>query len=134
MDTQTYQILIDSSYDELPSEAKQYVHRLVTKASRKPFVSIVLKGFYDSAIKADDNDIECLLSGAFIDSDPFEKAGCFWYLKIKIFLFIYSLLTGIAIPNLLKKNYCLFLQSLVIASYLVEEGYVNESPFNWDYE
>jgi hypothetical protein len=134
MDTQTYRILIDSSYDELPREAEHYVNRLVTKASRKPFVSIVLKGFYDSSIKADDNDIECLLSSAFIDADQNRKVGCFWYLKTKIFLFIYSLLTGVAIPNLLKKNYCLFLQSLVIASYLVEEGYVNKSPFDWDYE
>jgi hypothetical protein len=134
MDTQIYQILIDSSYDELPSEAKHYVDRLVNKASKKPFVSIVLKGFYDSAIKADDNDIECLLSGAFIDADQNRKVRCFWYLKTKIFLFIYSLLTGVVIPNLLKKNYCLFLQSLVIASYLAKEGYVNESPYDWDYE
>ena len=134
MDTQIYQILIDSSYDELPSVAKHYVNRLVNKASKSPFVSAVLKGFYDSAIKADDNDIECLLSGAFIDSDPFEKAGCFWYLKIKIFLFIYSLLTGVTIPKLLKENFCLFLRSVVIVSYLVKEGYVNESPYYWDYE
>jgi hypothetical protein len=40
----------------------------------------------------------------------------------------------VTIPKLLKKNYCLFLQSLVIASYLAKEGYVNESPFDWDYE
>ena len=134
MDTQTYQILIDLSYDELPREAKHYVNRLVNKASKNPFVSKILEGFYDSAIKADDNDIERLLSGAFIDADQSRKVGCFWYLKTKIFLFIYSLLTGVAIPKLLKKDYCLFLQSLVIASYLVKEGYVNKFPFDWDYE
>lgn len=134
MNTQTYRILIDSSYDKLPSEAKHYVNRLVTKASKKPFVSAVLKGFYDAATKADDDDINVLLSGAFIDSDPFEKVGCFWYLKIKMFLFLYSLLTGVAIPKLLKENYSLFLQSLVIASYFVEEGYVNEPPYDWDYK
>jgi hypothetical protein len=132
MDTQIYQILIDSSYDELPIEAKHYVNRLVTKVSKKPFVLSILKGFHSSAIKS--NNVDVLLSGAFIDSDPFEKAGCFWYLKIKIFLFIYSLLTGVTIPKLLKKNFCLFLQSLVIASYLAKEGYVNESPYDWDYE
>lgn len=132
MDTQIYQILIDSSYDELPSEAKHYVNHLVNKASKNPFVSTVLKGCNDIAIKTD--DIECLLSGAFIDADQNRKVRCFWYLKIKIFLFVFSLLTGVAIPNLLKKNYCLFLQSLVIASYLVEDGCVNEPPYDWDYE
>jgi hypothetical protein len=43
MDTQIYQILIDSSYDELPIEAKHYVNRLVTKVSKKPFVLSILK-------------------------------------------------------------------------------------------
>ena len=127
----TYQILINLSYDELPSEAKHYVNRLVTKTSKKPFVLSILKGFHNSAIKS--NDVNVLLSGAFIDSDPFKRAGCFWYLKIKIFLFLFSLLTGVAIPKVLKQNYCLFLQSLVIASYFVW-SYVNESLFNWDYE
>ena len=84
--------------------------------------SSILKGFHSSAIKL--NDVDVLLSGAFIDSDPFKRAGCFWYLKIKIFLFVFSLLTGVTIHKLLKENFCLFLQSLVIASYLVEEGYV----------
>ena len=128
----TYRVLINSSYDKLPKEAKHYVNRLVTKVSKKPFVLSILKGFHNSAIKS--NDIECLLSGAFIDSDPFKRAGCFWYLKIKIFLFLFSLLTNVTIPKLLKKNFCLLLQSLVIASYFVEEGYVNESPYYWDYE
>ena len=131
MNTQTYRILIDSSYDELPKEAKHYVNRLVTKVSKKPFVLSILKGFHNSAIKS--NNVNVLLSGAFIDSDPFKRAGCFWYLKIKIFLFLFSLLTGVAIPKVLKQNYCLFLQSLVIASYFVW-SYVNESLFNWDYE
>ena len=131
MDTQIYQILIDSSYDELPIEAKHYVKRLV-KVSKKPFVLSILKGFHSSAIKS--NNVDVLLSGAFIDSDPFKKAGCFWYLKIKIFLFVFSLLTGVTIPKLLKENFCLFLQPLVIASYLAKEGYVNESPYDWDYE
>lgn len=128
----TYRILINLSYDELPNEAKHYVNRLVTKVSKKPFVLSILKGFHNSAIKS--NDVNVLLSGAFIDSDPFKRAGCFWYLKIKIFLFLFSLLTGVTIPKVLRQNYCLFLQSLVIASYFVEEGYVNESLFNWDYE
>ena len=132
MNTQTYRILIDLSYDELPSEAKHYVNRLVNKASKKPFVSTVLKGVHESAIKSD--DIDALLISAFIDADQNRKVGCFWYLKTKIILFAFSLLTGVAIPNLLKKNYCLFLQSLVIASYLAKEGYVNESPYDWDYE
>lgn len=127
----TYRILINLSYDELPNEAKHYVNRLVTKVSKKPFVLSILKGFHNSAIKS--NDVNVLLSGAFIDSDPFKRAGCFWYLKIKIFLFLFSLLTGVAIPKVLKQNYCLFLQSLVIASYFVW-SYVNESLFNWDYE
>ena len=43
MDTQTYRILIDLSYDELPKEAKHFVERLVTRASKKPFVLTVLK-------------------------------------------------------------------------------------------
>jgi hypothetical protein len=120
----TYRVLINLSYAELPTEAKQYVDRLVLKASKNPFTSKLLEGVYESVIKADDNDIECLLSSAFIDADSNRKVGCFWYLKIKIFQFIFSILTGVAIPNLFKKNYCLFLQSLVIASYLVEEGYV----------
>lgn len=132
MNTQTYRILIDSSYDELPKEAKHYVNRLVTKVSKKPFVLSILKGFHNSAIKS--NDVNVLLSGAFIDSDPFKRAGCFWYLKIKIFLFLFSLLTGAVIPEILKENFCLFLRSLVIASYFVEEGYVNESSYCWDYE
>lgn len=132
MNTQTYQILINSSYDELPNEAKHYVNRLVTRASKKPFVSKLLKEIHGGAIKADDIDV--LLSGAFIDADPFRKVGCFWDLKNKIFLFLCSLLTGAVIPRLLKENYSLFLQSLVIASYFVEEGYVNESPYDWDYE
>ena len=134
MNTQTYQILIDSSYDELPREAKHYVNRLVNKASKKPFVSTVLKGCNDSTIKADDNDIECLLSSAFIDADQNRKVGCFWHLKTKILVVVFSLVTGTVIPKLLKKNFCLFLQSLVIASYFVEEGYVNKFPFDWDYE
>jgi hypothetical protein len=120
----TYRVLINLSYAELPTEAKQYVDRLVLKTSKNPFTSKLLEGVYESVIKADDNDIECLLSSAFIDADSNRKVGCFWYLKIKIFQFIFSILTGVAIPNLFKKNYCLFLQSLVIASYLVEEGYV----------
>ena len=136
MKSLTYRVLINLSYAELPTEAKQYIDRLVknTKTSKKPFASKILEGVYESVIKADDNDIECLLSGAFIDADSDRKVGCFWYLKIKIFLFICSLLTGVAIPNLLKKNYCLFLQSLVIASYLAEEGYVILPLIDWDYE
>ena len=132
MNTQTYRILINSSYEELPKEAKQYVNRLVTRASKKPFASKILKGFYDSAIEA--GDIDVLLSSAFIDADLFREGGCFWYLKTRIFLFLYSLLTGVVIPRILKENYCLLLQSLVIASYFVEEGYVNEPPYDWDYE
>jgi hypothetical protein len=120
----TYRVLINLSYAELPTEAKQYVDRLVLKTSKNPFTSKLLEGVYESVIKADDNDIECLLSGAFINADSNRKVGCFWYLKIKIFQFIFSILTGVAIPKLLKENYCLFLQSLVIASYLIEEGYV----------
>ncbi len=132
MNTQTYQILIDLSYNELPSEAKHYVNRLASKASKKPFVSKLLKEIHDGAIKADDIDV--LLSGAFIDADSFREIGCFriflfWYLKT-----LYLLLTGVAIPKLLKENYSLFLQSLVIASYFAEEGYVNKSPYYWDYE
>ena len=135
MNTQTYRILIDSSYDELPREATHYVNRLVTKASKNPFVLEMVKGFYDSAIKI--YDIEHLLNSAFIEAvlnKESKRAGCFWYLKTKILLVVFSLLTGVAIPKLLKQNYCLFLQSLFIATYLVKEGYVNESPFNWDYE
>jgi hypothetical protein len=132
MDTQTYQILIDSSYDEIPREAKHYVNRLVNKASKKPFVSTVLKGCSDVAIKTD--DIECLLIGAIAEFDLNRRIGRFLYLKIKIFMLVFSLLTGATIPKLLKKDYCLFLQSVVIASYLVKEGYVNESPYYWDYE
>ena len=134
MNTQTYRILIDSSYDELPREAKHYVNRLVNRASKKPFVSTVLKGFYNGAIEA--GDIDVLLSSAFIDADPFpfREIGCFWYLKTRIFLFLSSLLTGVVVPRLLKENYGLFIQSLIIASYLAEEGYVNEPPFDWDYE
>jgi hypothetical protein len=124
MKSLTYRVLINLSYAELPNEAKQYVDRLVLKASKNPFTSKLLEGVYESVIKADDNDIECLLSGAFINADSNRKVGCFWYLKIKIFQFIFSILTGVAIPKLLKENYCLFLQSLVIASYLIEEGYV----------
>ena len=131
MNTQIYRILINSSYDELPEEVKHYVNRLVTKVSKKPFVLSILKGFHNSAIKS--NDVNVLLSGAFIDSDPFKRAGCFWYLKIKIFLFLFSLLTGVAIPKVLKQNYCLFLQSLVITSYYIGSN-VDESSFNWDYE
>ena len=133
MRNSTYRILIDSSYDELPSEAKQYVNRLVSKASKKSFVSKILEGNYESAIEASDDGIEILLSGAFIDAD-LRKAGCLWYLKAKIFLFLFSLLTGVAKPKLPKDNFCLFLQSLVIASNFVVEGYVNESPYYWDYE
>lgn len=131
MNTQTYRILIDLSYDELPKEAKHYVNRLATRASKKPFVSKILKELHDIAIKAD--DIECLLSGAFIDSDTNKRAGCSWYLKTEIFLFVLSTLTGVTIPKLLKKNFCLLLQSLVIASYFVW-SYVNEYIFDWDYE
>ena len=120
----TYRVLINLSYAKLPTEAKQYVNRLVLKTSKKPFASKILEGVYENVIKADDNDIECLLSSAFIDADSDRKVGCFWRFKTAIFQFIFSILTGVAIPNLLKKNYCLFLQSLVIASYLVKEGYV----------
>lgn len=132
MNTQTYRILINSSYDELPKEAQNYVNRLVTRASKNPFVSTVLKGFYNGAFEV--GDIDVLLSSAFIDADLFREVGCFWYLKTRIFLFLSSLLTGVAIPKLLKQNYCLFLQSLVVASYFTKEGYVNESPYYWDYE
>jgi hypothetical protein len=110
----TYRVLINLSYAELPNEAKQYVDRLVEQ--KKPFASKILEGVYENVIKADDNDIECLLSGAFIDADSDRKVGCFWRFKTAIFQFIFSILTGVAIPNLFKKNYCLFLQSLVIAS------------------
>lgn len=132
MNTQTYQILINLSYDELPKEAQHYVNRLVTRASEKPSVSKLLKEIHDGAIKADDIDV--LLSSAFIDADPFREIGCFriflfWYLKT-----LCLLLTGVAIPKLLKENYSLFLQSVVIASYFVEEGYVNKSPYYWDYK
>jgi hypothetical protein len=128
----TYRVLINLSYAELPNEAKQYVDRLVKQ--KKPFASKILEGVYENVIKADDNDIECLLSGAFIDADSDRKVGCFWRFKTAIFQFIFSILTGVAIPNLFKKNYCLFLQSLVIASYLVEEGYVILPLIDWDYE
>ena len=131
MNTQTYRILIDSSYDKLPSEAKHYVNRLATKASKNPFVSTVLEGFYNGAIEA--GDIDVLLSSAFIDADQNRKVGCFWYLKTRIFLFIYSQLTGVVIPKLIKENYFLFLRSLFIASYFVW-SYVNESLGEWDYE
>ena len=131
MNTQTYRILINSSYDELPQEAKHYVNRLATKASKNPFVSKILEGYNDIAIKTD--DIECLLNGVFIDSDLNRRAGCSWYLKTEIFLFVLSTLTGVTIPKLLKKNFCLLLQSLVIASYFVW-SYVNEYIFDWDYE
>lgn len=122
MKSLTYRVLINLSYAELPTEAKQYVDRLVKQ--KKTFASKMLEGIYENVIKADDNDIECLLSSAFIDADSNRKVGCFWRFKTAIFQFIFSILTGVAIPNLLKKNYCLFLQSLVIASYLVKEGYV----------
>jgi hypothetical protein len=92
----------------------------------------VLKGFNDVAIKTD--DIECLLIGAIAEFDLNRRIGRFLYLKIKIFMFVFSLLTGATIPKLLKKDYCLFLQSLVIASYLAKEGYINEPPYYWDYE
>ena len=128
----TYRVLINLSYAELPNEAKQYVDRLVKQ--KKPFASKILEGVYENVIKADDNDIECLLSGAFIDADSDRKVGCFWRFKTAIFQFIFSILTGVAIPNLFKKNYCLFLQSLVIASYLAEEGYVILPLIDWDYE
>jgi hypothetical protein len=125
MKSLTYRVLINLSYAELPTEAKQYVDRLVLETSKEPFASKILEGVYENVIKADDNDIECLLlSGAFIDADSNRKVGCFWRFKTAIFQFIFSILTGVAIPNLFKKNYCLFLQSLVIASYLVKEGYV----------
>ena len=132
MRSPTYRILINSSYNKLPKKAKHYVNRLVNRASKKPFVSSVLKGFYNGAIEA--GDIDVLLSSAFIDADPFREVGCFWYLKTRIFLFLSSLLTGAVVPRLLKENYGLFIQSLIIASYLAEEGYVNEPPFDWDYE
>ena len=32
----TYRVLINSSYDELPKEAKHYVNRLVNRASKNP--------------------------------------------------------------------------------------------------
>jgi len=107
-------LLVDLSYDELPTEAKQYVDRLVFKTSKKPFASKILKGLHDTVIKSDDIDV--LLSSAFIDADSDREVGCFWHFKVAIFQFIFSTLTGVAIPKLLKKNYCLFLQSLVIAS------------------
>ena len=134
MDTQIYQILIDSSYDELPREAKHYVNRLVNGTSRKPLVSKILEGVHESAIKSNNDNIECLLGGAFINADQSRKVGCLWHFKTSISLLVFSLLTGVVIPKLLKQNYCLFLQSLVIASYLAKEGYVNESPVDWDYE
>ena len=61
MNTQTYRILIDLSYDELPREAQHFVERLVLKTSKKPFASKILEGVYESAIEADDDDIKCLL-------------------------------------------------------------------------
>ena len=131
MRSPTYRILINSSYNKLPKKAKHYVNRLVNKASKKPFVSTVLKGFYNDAFEA--GDIDVLLSSTFTDADLFREVGCFWYLKTRIFLFLSSLLTGVTIPKLLKKNYCLFLQSLIIASYFVW-SYVNESLGQWDYE
>ena len=132
MRSPTYRILINSSYNKLPKKAKHYVNRLVNKASKKPFVSTVLKGFYNDAFEA--GDIDVLLSSTFTDADLFREVGCFWYLKTRIFLFLSSLLTGVTIPKLLKKNYCLFLQSLIIANHFVEEGYVNKPPYDWDYE
>jgi hypothetical protein len=107
-------LLVDLSYDELPTKAKQYVDRLVFKTSKKPFASKILKGLHDTAIKSDDIDV--LLSSAFIDADSDREVRCFWRFKVAIFQFIFSILTGVAIPKLLKENYCLFLQSLVIAS------------------
>lgn len=137
MRSSTYRILIDSSYDELPNEAKQYVNCLVSKTSKKSFASKILKrfleGIHNGAIEASDDDIASLLSGAFIDADQNRKVGC-WHLKTKILLFLFSLLTGVAIPKLLKKNFCLFLQSVVIASSFVKEGYANEPPCYWDYK
>ena len=122
-------ILIDLSYDNLPNEAKHYVNRLVNKASKKPFVLKILKGFHDSVIKTD--DIECL----FIDADQGRKVGCLWYLKTNIFLLVFSLLTGVVIPGLLRENYCLFLQSVFIASsYSVKSDTDKTSPYDWDYE
>ena len=132
MRSPTYRILINSSYNKLPKKAKHYVNRLVNKASKKPFVSTVLKGFYNDAFEA--GDIDVLLSSTFTDADLFREVGCFWYLKTRIFLFLSSLLTSAVVPRLLKENYGLFIQSLIIASYLAEEGYVNEPPFDWDYE
>lgn len=71
----------------------------------------MLKGFYNGAIEADDIDV--LLSSAFIDADPFREVGCFWYLKTRIFLFLSSLLTSAVVPRLLKENYGL-LYSLLL--------------------
>ena len=92
----------------------------------------MLKGFYNDAFEA--GDIDVLLSSTFTDADLFREVGCFWYLKTRIFLFLSSLLTSAVVPRLLKENYGLFIQSLIIASYLAEEGYVNEPPFDWDYK
>jgi len=82
MKSLTYRVLINLSYAKLPTEAKQYVDRLVLKTSKNPFVSKLLEGVYESVIKADDNDIECLLSSAFIDADSNRKVGCFGVLKL----------------------------------------------------
>ncbi|MFM8342286.1 MAG: hypothetical protein ACKN9F_08715 [Methylomonas sp.] len=120
MKTQTYRILIDLSYDDLSSEAKQYINCLINKAKKSFIKSTILKQFHDTAIKED--DIETLLTGAFIDADQDKKVGCLWHFKTSIDLFIFSFLTGVAIPKRLRKNYSLLFQCVFIAScYFVED-------------
>ena len=74
MKPQTYRILIDLSYDNLPSEAKQYINCLVNKAKKSFIRSTILKQFHDTAIEKD--DIETILTTAFIDADYDRKVGC----------------------------------------------------------
>jgi hypothetical protein len=42
MNSLTYRVLINLSYAELPTEAKQYVDRLVLKTSKNTFASKLL--------------------------------------------------------------------------------------------
>ena len=131
MKTQTYRMLIDLSYDNLPNEAKQYINCLVNKAKKSFIRSTILKQFHDTAIEKD--DIETILTTAFIDADYDRKVGCSWHFKTSIDKFIISVLTGVAIPRCLNKNYGLFLQSVVIAScYFVEGDADKSNPSDWD--